>query len=258
MSNTPENKIYEWLQEQGYPLEMHVASNLFDAGYHVQQSYFYSDPETKESREIDILATKGDHTGLFEVSFFIECKATKKPWLLLTSEFTLDGYNRFFAFSIYPEETKDEFIDLVFDDTDFTNNIPWFNKNERIAYGMTQALTSGKDIAYQASLSALKSCVAKIREYEGKAIKPYWFVFPIIVLDCDLYEAHLDKTGNLKINKVEKCFYSFRKEISGALGCCIYVITKSYLPSFINEANEITQKLNDLFKTKAKNKLKKK
>jgi len=49
-------KVEKWLNEQGYPLEMRVASVLQQGGFRVVQSEYFSDPETGDSRELDIVA----------------------------------------------------------------------------------------------------------------------------------------------------------------------------------------------------------
>jgi Holliday junction resolvase len=81
-------KITAWLNEQGYPLEMRVASALQQRGYRVVQSEYFFDPESGDSREIDVVAFKQKKTNgvLFRISLLIECKrSTDKPWILFTS-----------------------------------------------------------------------------------------------------------------------------------------------------------------------------
>ncbi|MCL4303986.1 MAG: hypothetical protein KJ077_50345 [Anaerolineae bacterium] len=53
-----ETEIIEWLEKQGYPLEMQVASSFKEAGFVVSQSRLYKDPQTSIEREIDIEAVK--------------------------------------------------------------------------------------------------------------------------------------------------------------------------------------------------------
>ncbi len=40
-------KVQEWLEKQGYPLEMTVASKLARVDLDVTQSSYYDDPETE-------------------------------------------------------------------------------------------------------------------------------------------------------------------------------------------------------------------
>lgn len=51
-----EKEIRKWLKNQGYPLEMKVASQFRDAGFDVTLSNYYTDPENQANREIDVVA----------------------------------------------------------------------------------------------------------------------------------------------------------------------------------------------------------
>lgn len=78
MENDLKGKITAWLETQGYPLEMRVASALREVGFDVSQGEYYDDPETQTAREIDVVAVKGDDYGLLEVSVVVECKKSAK------------------------------------------------------------------------------------------------------------------------------------------------------------------------------------
>jgi len=85
-----EIKIVNWLESQGYPLEMIVALAFEKAGISVSSSEYYEDPGSGEPREIDVSASRryliGKH-NLFDTSCQIECKLSRdKPWIVFTSE----------------------------------------------------------------------------------------------------------------------------------------------------------------------------
>ena len=73
---------------QGYPLEMIVANIFQEKGFYVKQSSYFNDYEDKR-REIDITAqitaTPINPVNV-QISFHIECKTPKKPWLLFTND----------------------------------------------------------------------------------------------------------------------------------------------------------------------------
>ena len=48
---TMEDKILDWLNTQGYPLEMRVARAFQRQNFHVRQPVYYDDPDEKNSRE---------------------------------------------------------------------------------------------------------------------------------------------------------------------------------------------------------------
>jgi hypothetical protein len=90
-------KVREWLDAQGFTLEMRTASAFRAAGFEVRQSSHYIDPETGKGREIDVVAADPDVLGVVDITFVVECKSSKKPWVLLCSPDTVVGYDRLFA-----------------------------------------------------------------------------------------------------------------------------------------------------------------
>lgn len=70
------DKLLAWLEKQGYPLEMRVAAQLrAQTQFHIRQGWYYTDPESMQSREIDIVATADEVMGYSTVQFLIDCKA---------------------------------------------------------------------------------------------------------------------------------------------------------------------------------------
>ncbi len=78
-------KVQEWLEKQGYPLEMTVASKLARVDLDVTQSSYYDDPETGDPREIDVVAEfalpSDTRSIIFRLLFPIECKKSSSPWV---------------------------------------------------------------------------------------------------------------------------------------------------------------------------------
>jgi hypothetical protein len=83
-----EDKVREWLETQGYPLEMQVARTFQECGFRVIQGEYYSDPATATLRETDVVASMvAEMAGChLRVSFVAECKSQSadKPWILFT------------------------------------------------------------------------------------------------------------------------------------------------------------------------------
>ncbi|MBD2388203.1 hypothetical protein [Cylindrospermum sp. FACHB-282] len=250
-SDELQKKVQNWIKEQGYPLEMKVATALIDEGFDVRQGSYYIDPESNESREIDIISRCGDIIGIFDVYFMIECKSNSKPWILFTSENTLTGYNRFFAYCLYSEFGKAQFIDKTLEISRLGEKLegkfPWFHKEGRNAYAVTQAFTTGADNTYKAAMSALKAAIAvKISQEENRP-KHLTFIFPVIVIDGSLFESYLNTDGELVVDAIEKGFLHFPQQISGLTGTTIHVLTLGYLPHFITAAKKLTSELLNLF-----------
>jgi hypothetical protein len=241
------NKIQAWIEEQGYPLEMKVASTLIESGFEVRQSFYYTDPESKEVREIDVVGSSTEIIDFVDVHFVIECKATSKPWILFTSENTFTNFNKYFAYCLYSEEGKKRFIDKTMSIQKLGDRLTWFDKKGRNGYAITEAFTSSVDNTYKAAMSTLKASVAlKASEDKGKR-KPLTFIFPVIVVDGYLFEGYLDSNGNLVIDEIERGFLHFPKQINEVTGTTIYISTLNYLPQFIVEAKKMTEEIKELF-----------
>lgn len=77
-------KIKEWINKNGYPLEMYTSRIFKNNGFNVAQSLYYKDISTEKYREIDILAHKNNivNNVSINISFVIECKKSVKPWII--------------------------------------------------------------------------------------------------------------------------------------------------------------------------------
>ena len=119
--------VYEWLQKQGYPLEMEVASALSKKGLWVRRASYYKDSESDKSREIDVIATETEILGMAELHFVVECKASSKPWILFSSRDTLSNYNALFALGILSNQARGALSKHIESDG-YWNLFAWFRK----------------------------------------------------------------------------------------------------------------------------------
>jgi hypothetical protein len=86
-------RVREWLDTEGYPLELEVARAFRKAGFRAHHAMMYDDANTKSKREIDVVATKqfGQDGRWIRVVVVAECKHAKKPWVCFTdTEHTLN------------------------------------------------------------------------------------------------------------------------------------------------------------------------
>ncbi len=249
MSNSDElkNKVQAWIEGQGYPLEMRVASALIESGFEVRQSSFYSDPESNEIREIDIIGNSTEIMDVFDIYFVIECKSASKPWILLTSENTFVNYNTYLAYCLYSEFGRTRFIDKTMLIRNLGEALTWFAKKGRNGYAITEAFTSNVDNTYKAAMGVLKASVALKALADQRERKPLTFIFPAIILYGCLFESYLDAAGKLVVDEIEKGFLHFPRKISEVKGTTICVFTLNYLPQFIVEAKRMTTEIKELF-----------
>lgn len=240
-------KIAEWLNLQGYPLEMRVASALRNSGFLVQHSTYYIDPETSKSREIDIISTRHDQYGMVQIHFVIECKSSKKPWILFSAEYTQEGLNPLQELAITSERASEFITDNA---QSLYDSLAWVAKKGRVGYSMTQAFTEGQDTPYEAILSAVKASVSLYIKNENQEIWkiPFLFAFPVIITASPLYECFLDKDGSMQIQEIHEGSLYFDGKIGNFTGTCIRVISESALERFKNDIDGISECLMSLLK----------
>lgn len=238
------DEVKEWLLQQGYPLEMRVASALRKSNFEVRQSHYYVDFQSGDHREIDILATRYDKIGLLEIAFLIECKTSNKPLILFTSDSTISGYNSLFAFGITSNKAKEA---LIQKDVDLFS-LPYYPKKNRVAYSATVAFTSGLDTAYKAAMSATKAALGRKIDLidEGRSSIPFQFSFPVIVVDCPMFECFLENE-EMVVQEISDSNLFYSNHHGEEPSCCIRIIRSENLQDFCNEVDKLAETLVKVF-----------
>jgi hypothetical protein len=227
--------VRTWLTSQGFPLEMRTASAFRKAGFEVRQSVLYRDAETGKSREMDILAIDPDIRGILRIHFVIECEATKKPWLLLCSPNTLDGYNRLFSFAVSSRETKAALSDRL---PEIIAERPWLRKPGLTGFSLRQAF-SENDLAYAAALSLAKATDDLVNRDRDKYTARLCLAFPIIVVESPLIRCDLAEDGEVLLEEVDQGEFLFHADPPKGFGTYIRVVTANQLTAFAIEAKQV-------------------
>jgi hypothetical protein len=243
--NSLESNILEWLNKQGFPLEMLVYSKVRKlTGWH------YIDPETNASREIDIICTADEPRGLLEVNFVIECKGTKKPWLLFTSESAATGFHRLDSFGILSAKAYSGILEKTFlllqdEDFEIAKSIPWLWKEGRVGYSIFQAFDGKGDTPYTANLSAIKASLwlKENSVWQSSEKRKFSIAFPIIVTSSPLFECYLDESGEVQLKPIDSGFCFFQQYIDGFTGTCVQIVSERFLDDFLKECNLLVEKL---------------
>jgi len=243
-----ENKLYAWLETQGYPLEMRVAKAFQTSGARVIQSDYYTDTSTEESREIDVVAywQSTIEDLLIRVSFVVECKSSKeKPWILFVSpEARLTPSARVVqrAASELGRRTL-----LRISKEASIQSLPIFKLPEAPGYSITQAFTSGHDVCYAAASAVANAAIATTNEtdkpssgFQRPAILQ--IVFPVLVTEARLFAAALEEDGSVSINEEKSGVLLWRNPIVGLPHTIIHVVTLNALSDFIADARESAEK----------------
>ena len=226
-------KVRDWLKMQGYPLEMRTASAFRRAGFEIRQSSYYLDPETGNPREIDVLAMDPDFLGVVGISFVVECKATKGPWVLLCSTDVI-GFNRLFAFAVTSKDGRAALSDHF---EELHKKLAWLRKDDLTGYAIRQAF-SQNDVAYAAAMGVAKASDNHVREFARK----FGFAFPVIVIDGPLIRCSLDENDQVHLEETDQGEFLFHGATKG-ISTCIRVVTAASLPAFAMEAKQVADQL---------------
>jgi len=188
---------------------------------------------------MDVEAISRSRVGAVDVRFLVECKSSDKPWVLLCSAHTLDGYNRLFAFSAM--STK--FRELVSKrSSEFVDKLSWFRKDGVIAYALRQAF-SEKDSAYSAAINVTKACQHRVTDITPyKRCGEFCFAFPLIVVDTPIFRCILNDKAEIELQQADEAEFLFSGH---ELGTCIRVINIDSLRPFALFAKGVAEQLQD-------------
>lgn len=235
-------QVRDWLEKQGYSLEMRAASAFRAADFEmVRQSSYYIDSETNKAREMDVEVITRSMVGFLDVRFFIECKSGDKPWVLLSSADTLVNYNRLFAFCAMSKLARKFFAEsenLV----ELIQRFSWLKKEGVIGgYSLRQAFSKDADFGYIAAMNVAKACHNHVTDNKS-TLERLNFAFPVIVVDKPLIRCTLDKSGEIELKEVEQGEFLFTGH---QIGTCIRVVTIAHLPAFAKEAKQVVEQLEE-------------
>jgi hypothetical protein len=251
------NALDEWLSKEGYPLEMFTAAAFRKAGYSISMSYYYTDYESKERREVDVVASRplplqGSRLDLI---CHVECKtSSNKPWIIfrlpstapstyLASLCTISshGYSGFWA------EMNTEFEELSL--------APLFLNPSTIGHSVTQAFGSGHDVPFKAVMSCFKSSIDTSsvysslfdnrHEYNDIFHKVFCINIPIIVLEGKLFECTANEEGVTALQEVLHGCIRWKGNNPSLSKPVVYIVTKAYLAQFISEITDVFKEIED-------------
>jgi hypothetical protein len=229
-----EKKILEWLNTQGFGVEMRVAKVLNAASFNVLKSSYYEDPETGTSREIDVIARMTDDFGLLEVYSIIECKKSSRPWVVFTSEQAMA--NRLSSFAIMSNTARDAMWNHILQ----LRDLDWFMKPGRLGYGIAQALFANADETFKAGLTATKASISYLMGNEKHpSFEAMSFYFPTVVLDGHLFEAYLGEDNNPVIAEVDSSFLIFPIMVGKYRGSSVRIVTLQAFKRYCDDLKSV-------------------
>lgn len=174
MSQGAEEKVKNWLENTGYPLEWRTAEAFRKIGFdNVELGRPYVDPITKAVRDVDVtaLAVSGAMSCLLHSYFVVECKAATQPWALFIDDQTVMSPARMWSAMFKAEFGELGDIDLRV----LARNAPLLRQPSNLAYGLRgmKEAEKGADLARTALMEVSSAArgvltdVAPAAEPEG-------------------------------------------------------------------------------------------
>lgn len=188
----------------------------------------YPDPRSEKCREIDVLANDPDFYGIVNISAVVECKASSSPWVVLTSNDTLLGYNRLHAMCVSSDAGKEAVFGQVAR-LGGKQKPAALEMPDRCGYGLRQAFAKDHDPAYAACVSLLTAS-SVVTEDNGSKIAPRLaFAFPVLVVDSPIFECDLQPDGNLSLREVEASTLLFSAYLPSHVASRIHIVRSERL-----------------------------
>jgi hypothetical protein len=238
------DNVRKWVTEQGYPLEMRTAKAFRAGQFEVHQSEIYFDEEAGKTREIDLIAIAPDIVGLTRIIFAVECKSSKKPWVIFSSNQATAGMNIFYSYAVMSKMVREALIEIAHNDPDNSEEpfsfalfqrLKWLRKDRHFGYSFRQAF-SETDNAYAALVSAMRAACHLINKADERKIPHFQIMFPVIVIDSPLLHCYLDENNELQLKQIDSGEVIFTAPDREHIPTCIRVVTADWLPQFVAEA----------------------
>jgi hypothetical protein len=252
MQDSLDNKIKKWFSKQGYPLEMRVAAAFQKHEFIVTLSSYYKDLDENKYREIDVIASrnlyfKQSPVLFIDLTYIIECKhSPDKPWVLLKSSADNNsGIGHDIDNRIATKMGKYALLELSVDNEVRNNKI--FTFSQRLSYGVTRALKNQDDMPYKALLAACKAAnshaIAIDNTWNKNKTSRIEFIFPLVIVEGQLYESTLGNESNIILNNVSNGTVIFRNPSAGDNLTFIDIVTEQGLEAFIESISNEAEKL---------------
>jgi hypothetical protein len=222
-----EANLIKDLEKTGYPAELRAGNVFARSGWTVHYNVYYMDWDEKKGREIDLLAVNAVSSNKHDVwiRLHLPCavKKSKDPWVIFTTEGAGEmvgleepGWGR-----LHLKLNEIDYHVLSADKMEKKSTIHRFRRfghSYYVAFGGSQ---SKPDIfaALTSSVKAAEDDLRQIKqvmgEDEARLGQKVWhgrdltLIEPIVILDGNLYEAYLDNTGKMVVNKenhIPVCF----------------------------------------------------
>jgi hypothetical protein len=268
---TKADNVNEWLEKQGYSLEMRVAKKFRDADFKVSQFEHYIDQESQSVRPIDVVASNSRDikNSTLNLKVFVECKyvGEDRAWVIITTSEKFDKYMYFSRVlrNNHPanwkaiETLQGRLVGKLLQFAEGKQEFDFFTR-KTAGYIVRQAFVEKHDYAYEAIVEIGKSVEAHDSENEKfykKTLEafeqsenlnspPHFGLYlslaiPIVVINGELYESSLAEGGQIETRKIEHGIvlvpYRRREYEPNAQVTLssVAIVTEVYLDSYVKD-----------------------
>jgi hypothetical protein len=232
-------EIRKWMLSGGRPLEMQVAAQFSRFAHTVEQSSFYTDPESHQAREIDVIASL-TYGRDFVGSVVIECKSKNSAFVVLLEQED-PRLLEWRCLSTSARGTLPPSFHNVWIGDDLAKT-HLFRPEVPVGHSVITKTTTkqaGKtqppDKAWQAALQAAKAAQWLASRWDGvPPPQSQWHVaFPVVVTDGILATARLKGLDDVEVQQVDHARFALKWPLSRDTQVVIVdFIRASYVPTF--------------------------
>jgi hypothetical protein len=228
------------IEDLSSKLEYATAEIFQRHGFGVLQGSYVDDRETGKRREVDVEAWKvveWKKRGPIRVDCVAECKKSSKPWVFFTTERARVAPSVCVARTLGSELGTSAMWCLAGHEE--LAKLPTFATPSRPAFSGRQAWSGENDVVY----NALRSVVAATRTISeqldslphnrGTIPEGGGVGFPLIVLDGELFEAHPDEMGKIRVRPADSVRVHWRGAPSWPVHVTVDVVVLGALDKYV-------------------------
>lgn len=210
-------KVKQWFESEGYPLEFRVARVFEEHGFNPHQGYYVINEAEGQPREIDVLADMDlelEGSGFFRVSHVIECKWSRdKPWVIFTDRRSRMAESACIAQTI--GSSLGEAVTFCVAGETALHQLAMFKCPERGGFSGRRAFEKQDkdtyDQFYRTVQGVVSAAAARAKAFnspkdrDNKVPRDGVIVFPIVVVDANLFEAYYDaQSDEVRVSEVDQ------------------------------------------------------
>jgi hypothetical protein len=257
-----EEELVEVISKSGYPLQTVVSNQLKGLSFRIQQEWTYIDNESKQERNLDILASKEllkidriEDQPLITpyLDLLIECKRSDSPYIFfLTGSRSLGEFPNFTGLMKERLEVHSEaaVLFLTYSTALSLHELPFIKDKNEVCMTFSKCVGRGKQLTLKGDEpynKIVKPLIKAIKYYQvQKKAKstfryfPFHLIVGLVVIDAPMIVIKVgEKRNELELSPwVRMNMLTLSEPEGGKIrqkGFSFDVVHKDYLDKYINE-----------------------